>query len=113
MQIGVEDPGAAGSPTVVRRSELHAAVPNPFNPRTRIAFDVSGEAGAARYVHLAIYDAQGRMVRALVDGFVDAGQHSVTWDGVTVRGTGAPSGVYFAQLRTGGYTGTQKLVMLR
>jgi hypothetical protein len=112
MQIGIADPGPATSP-VAFRAALHPAVPNPFNPRTQLTFDVPGEANGARQVELAIYDVSGRQVRSLVNGAVETGRHTVTWDGRADPGGAAPSGVYFAQLRVGDSVATQKLVMLR
>jgi len=55
----------------------------------------------------------GRLVRQLVDGVIETGTHAVVWDGLSLRGTGAPSGVYFAELRVGRESDTRKLVMLR
>jgi hypothetical protein len=113
LPIGIADPGAAGAPGLPARPALHPAVPNPFNPHTTIAFDVPGEAASAHLVRLAIYDVTGRLVRQLVDGAVEPGSHAVVWDGRTLRGGGAASGVYFAQLRVGDFTATRKLVMMR
>jgi len=112
LPIGIADP-VAGPGVMPGLARLHEAVPNPFNPRTTIAFDVPGEVAGARHVRLAIYDVSGRLVRQLVDGAVETGTHAVVWDGISQRGSGAPSGVYFAQLRVGNVTDTRKLVMLR
>ncbi|MGD8394041.1 MAG: C25 family cysteine peptidase [Candidatus Eiseniibacteriota bacterium] len=110
--VGLDDP-AAGVPGVVGTAVLHPAVPNPFNPRTVIPFEVPGERGATRRVQLKIYDAQGRLVRQLVEGPVEAGSHRVAWDGLSRQGRGAGSGVYFVELRVGNDTATSKLVLLR
>jgi flagellar hook assembly protein FlgD len=47
--------------TVVK---LHQNYPNPFNPRTAIRFDLP----SSSTVFIRIYDANGRLVRTLVDG---------------------------------------------
>jgi hypothetical protein len=70
--------------------ELRANVPNPFNPSTRIGFDLP-EASA---VNLSIYDVAGRLVATLVQGELEAGTHSVVWNGRTANGSAAAAGVY-------------------
>ncbi len=94
--------------------------PNPFRGKTTIGFSVSGigysqkseklhPAPCTLYpVSLKIYDLSGRMVKTLVDGKVEAGHHSVKFDGSSL-----PSGIYFARLTAGDYRDTKKLVLLR
>ncbi len=93
------------------RAALEAAVPNPFNPTTRIAFVVPE--GAPRRVRLAVYDVRGARVRTLVDGPVAGGRHVVTWDGRDDRGGRAASGVYFYRMETSGFRATRKMVLLK
>lgn len=83
---------------------LHQNYPNPFNPSTAIAFDlpVSGP------VRLVIYDLLGRMVDAPVDGILDAGSHTISWDGKD-----RPSGVYFYRLITSEETVTRRMTLLK
>ena len=50
------------------------------------------------HVDLAIYDVQGRRVRALLNGAVPAGTSRVTWDGRDAAGHPVRSGMYFARL---------------
>ena len=80
------------------------ASPNPFNPYTRIAFTLS-EVGHAT---ISVFDINGREVGKLVDGIMNAGNHSVGFDGSSLS-----SGVYFAVLRTDGFTSTQKLLLMK
>lgn len=79
------------------RVVLHPNVPNPFNPSTRIAFELP----AASHARLHVFDAAGQRVRVLVDGWLGAGAHSVVWDGARDDGRRAPSGVYFCRLGAG------------
>jgi hypothetical protein len=83
--------------------------PNPFNPSTRIGFELP----RAMTANLSIYDPRGRLVVTLVEGTVAKGAREVTWDGKDARGTPVSSGVYFYQLRTGTRTFTKKLVFLK
>jgi len=87
---------------------LHNA-PNPFNPVTRIAFElpVSGHAS------IAIFDAGGRIVRHLHDGPLPAGQTRLVWDGLDDRGSASASGVYFVRLNADGREVSRRMVLAR
>ncbi len=99
-----EDPPAASYVNA-----LKPAYPNPFNPSTRIAYETASRSR----VSLAIYDVTGRPVRILVDEVQESGGHSVIWDGRDSRGRTAASGVYFCRLKTGIYSVSRRLVLLR
>jgi hypothetical protein len=79
-------------------------LPNPFNPTTAISFKLQ----AASHVSLRIYDTAGRLVAQLVNGWQDAGDHQITFDG-----SGMPSGIYFAKLKAGEISQVQKLILLK
>jgi hypothetical protein len=95
--------------TTVLRTALHAAVPNPFNPRTRLVFDLE----RAGPVTLDIVDVHGRRVRRLRAGPHPAGSDEVIWDGCDDAGRQVASGIYLATLRAAGILRTQRLVLLR
>jgi len=88
---------------------LHQNLPNPFNPSTRISFELGGPCRAT----LAVYDVSGKLVRVLIDETLAAGAHSAIWNGRTGRGEKAASGIYFYKLRAGSFTETRKMVLLR
>ncbi len=96
-----------GTPAASTR--LLGARPNPFNPRTEIAFELDKPAPC----RLVIFDVQGRRVADLVDGELAAGTHRVMWQATDAQGGALPSGVYFANLRAGEYSETRKLVLVR
>jgi len=98
---------SAGAP---RSLGLRQNVPNPFNPSTRIEYDVPS--GGAR-VRLDIYDVAGRRVRTLVSGRQSAGNKQVEWDGRTDAGTAVPSGVYFYRLSANGRVETRRMVLAK
>jgi len=83
--------------------------PNPFNPRTTIAFAMP-VAGRAR---LRVYDVAGRLVRTLTDAEFLAGDHLTTWDGKDSAGRTMSSGVYFAGLESGDRIETARMVLIR
>jgi len=104
----------SGSPTGLGdppgRLVLLGAVPNPFNPRTSISFELP-EPGPAT---LRIYDLQGGLVRTVVDGMIDSGGvHAVEWDGRSDSGRRMPSGAYLCRLTAGGRCETRSMMLVK
>jgi V8-like Glu-specific endopeptidase len=83
--------------------------PNPFTPPTSVRFTVPQRTE----VSLAVYDVAGRLVRTLVDGEVEPGEHAVTWDGRHASGAEASSGVYFCRLSAMSVTRTVSMALVR
>jgi hypothetical protein len=104
-------PTAVESPATPRRFALFPGRPNPFNPSTRIEFELPGSTAAR--VRADIYTVQGRRVRRLLDASKPPGRHSVTWDGKDDPGRDAAAGVYYFVLRTADGSRTIKLVLVR
>jgi hypothetical protein len=86
-----------------------SARPNPFNPRTTLAFEIASR----QRVKLSIYDVAGRHVVDLEDRALDAGRHQRTWTGTDARGHELASGVYFVRLQTQDELLTQKVTLVR
>lgn len=78
--------------------------PNPFNPATKISFELA-ESG---FTTLNVYDALGRNVAILVNELRTNGLHSVDFNSTELS-----SGIYFYVLESGGYTQTRKMVLLK
>lgn len=78
--------------------------PNPFNPATTIIYTLQEPCK----VELTVYNQLGQNVATLFSGEAQTGGHSVQWNASNV-----PSGVYFYQLKTGKYTITKKLLLLK
>ena len=78
--------------------------PNPFNPTTTISFTIP-EAGN---VEIAVFSVSGQRVATIADGFMSAGSHSVTWDA-----SGFSAGVYFYTVKSGDYSKTMKMTLLK
>jgi len=100
----MSDPNVSGSSTVLGQNS-----PNPFNPTTQIPFTLV----SASRVRVAIYDAQGKLVRSLVDEMRQPGNYSAMWNGHDDRGATVASGVYFCVMRAGGFEATKKMVLLK
>jgi flagellar hook assembly protein FlgD len=92
------------------RAALHQNAPNPFNPSTRIRYEVPEE--GAR-VTIRVFDVAGRLVKTLVDRFETAGQKTLTWDGRDECGEPVASGVYFCRMQAPGFTKTVKVTLVR
>ncbi len=84
--------------------ELHGNYPNPFNPGTGISFSLP----VATDVRLEVYNIAGQVVETLVDGYLEAGTHVVTWDG-----SEAGSGIYFYRINAGEFSDSKKMVLLK
>ncbi len=70
--------------------------PNPFNPRTRISFDLPQDSSA----RMSVFDMRGRQVAVLYDGLAPEGNLTVDWNGTDDAGQAQPGGVYLFQLET-------------
>jgi flagellar hook assembly protein FlgD len=90
-------------------TKLHGNFPNPFNPTTRIKFDMRVKG----HVSIQVYDVAGRLVRTLVNGVRDAGPNEANWSGINNSGSSVASGVYFYKMNTEDYSQTRKMILLR
>jgi len=88
---------------------LQAVGPNPFGVSTRIAFGLPQSSS----VELGVYDMSGRLVRTLLSGSMDAGYHSLSWDGRGDVEQRVPAGVYFYKLNADGRTLSDRVLLLR
>ena len=77
--------------------------PNPFNPTTKISYQLS----IFSEVRLVVYDVLGREVSVLVNGMKAAGSYEVSFDATQLAG-----GVYFCRLTAGKFVATRKLLLL-
>ncbi len=84
-------------------------VPNPFNPRTTLSFELASPCRA----DLVVYDLAGRRVRTLVAEPLPAGRHHVEWDGRDEHGQRAASGVYVARFVAEAVRSYHKLVLVK
>ena len=98
----------AVQPSVPPRITLHQNFPNPFNPRTTIAFEID----QPRPVSLIVYSVAGHRVVILIDAALTAGRHEVPWDGRDHLGREVGSGNYFYQLMDGELAITKKMLLL-
>jgi hypothetical protein len=85
-------------------------VPNPFNPRTTIIFELP----RSEAVHLRVFDVSGRLVRTLLKGeHLGAGQHRTVWQGKDEAGRPVPAGIYLYTLEAGGFSETKRMMLVK
>jgi len=84
--------------------KLSQNYPNPFNPTTTIEYAIPRQ----ELVTLKVYDILGREVKTLVNGQMQAGNHSIIFNGNNLA-----SGVYFYRIQAGNFVQTKKLVLLK
>ena len=89
--------------------EILQNYPNPFNPSTTIEYQVL----RSENVGIKIYDSAGKLVRTIENEAKEPGQHHVVWDGKTADGTTVASGSYYYQIKSGDFTQTKKMLLLK
>lgn len=84
--------------------------PNPFNPSTTIAFEITD---ATKDYRLDIYNIKGQLVKTLHNGKLIPGRHSVVWNGQDKNDKEVASGVYFYRLDDGQKAKTRKMLLMK
>lgn len=93
----------------VNNFRLYSNYPNPFNPVTKILFELNKSTG----IDIFIYNLLGEVVRRLYQGNLAVGRHEIEWDGRNDSGVVQASGVYFAKLTAGRQTQAIKIILQR
>ncbi|NIS48610.1 MAG: T9SS type A sorting domain-containing protein [Aliifodinibius sp.] len=83
--------------------------PNPFNSTTVIRYALPKMSD----VKLIIYNVLGQKVRTLLNDRVEAGYHSIEWDGRNDIGAQAASGIFVYRLKAGNQIISKKMLLLR
>lgn len=81
------------------------------NPTSRNNLQISYSLPSSGLVQIKVYDATGKLVRALVDGTMPSGSHNIFWDRRTNQGRVAATGVYFVKLRSGKTVLSEKVIL--
>jgi len=104
---GWSDPTAVAPAT--RTARLLQNVPNPFNPMTRIDFELA----RGDRVELTIHDVAGRLVARVFQGELPAGPHARFWNGRTASGEPAAAGLYYYTLRWTDGQDSKRMVLVK
>ena len=78
--------------------------PNPFNSSSKIKFNIS----KSTFVSLKIFDELGREIITLVHGKLNAGIYETDFEANDL-----PSGLYFYNLQTEGFSVTKKMILVK
>jgi len=84
--------------------DIQGNYPNPFNPSTTISFSIPEQS----HITLSVYYITGQKVATLVDKQMNAGSHSVIFDGSDLG-----SGLYLYQLESGGFEKMGKMLLIK
>ncbi|MCX6158561.1 MAG: T9SS type A sorting domain-containing protein [Ignavibacteriae bacterium] len=84
--------------------EMFGNYPNPFNPQTNIKFGLPIKS----FVTIKIYNISGKEIETLVDGFVDAGYHTLLFNASKYS-----SGIYFYKLVSNNNVYSGKMVLIK
>jgi hypothetical protein len=82
--------------------------PNPFNPSTSIRFALD----QAQNVRIVVFNVLGRQVRTL-EGYFDAGEHELVWNGDDDRGAAVSSGVYLYRIESRDVSDVRRMLLLK
>jgi len=91
------------------RTLMLSPAPNPAVGEAHLTFALA----RADEAELCLYSVDGRRVRTLARGRLEAGAHRLTWRGEDDAGRSVAPGVYWARLKTSGLTFTRRVVFLR
>jgi uncharacterized lipoprotein YddW (UPF0748 family) len=103
-----------GTSTSVEKDEVVSSYtlgqnyPNPFNPVTKINYSLEKPGS----VKLSVFNLLGQEVAVLVNEYQNAGTYNVSFD-INRAGTNLTSGIYFYTLKTGDYSITRKMTILK
>ncbi len=93
----------------VKSFTLSDNYPNPFNPETKIRFQLS----ASDKVVLDIISIDGRHIKTIYNQKLDAGAYIVSWNGTDDAGRNVSSGVYIYRLHTSRLQQAKKMMLIR
>jgi hypothetical protein len=88
---------------------LYQNFPNPFNPITRIMYDIP----ELSEVRIVVHDLMGRQVATLLNTLKNAGYYEITWDGSNQFGDKVSSGMYIYSIHAGEYNFSKKMIFIK
>ena len=84
--------------------KLYQNFPNPFNPETKIKFEIKN----STFVSLKVYDALGREIKTFVNDKISQGKYEVNFNAGNLN-----SGIYYYKLNAEGYSDTKKMILIK
>jgi hypothetical protein len=108
------DPNSVEDKFTIRSYRVFQNYPNPFNPTTKITYQIPELSS----VTLKVFDVLGNEIETLVNEEKPAGKYEVEFSAIGGSASGGnaanlSSGVYFYQLRAGGFVQTKKMILTK
>lgn len=92
------------SSVIPTEHKLYTNYPNPFNPVTKIKFEIPKD----EFVKITVYNLSGKVVSELVSEKLKAGVYETDFNGANLA-----SGTYFCKIETGSYVETKKMILVK
>ena len=101
----------AGDDLVISTPELIGNYPNPFNPITKISFNLPLDAD----VTITVYNMKGQKIKTLFNEMKTAGRHQIEWNGTNDDNKSVSSGLYFYEMKINqiDYISVKKMMLLK
>ena len=104
------NPTSIDDPTVTPAGiTLMGNYPNPFNPLTTLQFNMDKAAPA----QMQIFNQKGQLVKSFEIQTTQKGINKLQWDGTDNGGMSVSSGVYYFRLKSGSYSSTKKMILMK
>ncbi|MDD5529773.1 MAG: T9SS type A sorting domain-containing protein [bacterium] len=103
--LGVEE---SNKPTISIYG-LSSCSPNPFTRNTEIKYSIP----ATGHITVKIFNLSGQEVANLVNKEQNSGSYTINWNGKDKNGKLVPTGMYLYQLKSGNFSETKKMVLMK
>ncbi len=84
--------------------KLFTNYPNPFNPTTKIKFDLPNSS----IVRINVFDITGRMINEILNMNLNAGSYETEFNGANLS-----SGIYYYRIEAGNFVETKKMILIK
>jgi len=89
---------------VPEKYSINQNFPNPFNPNSKIRFQIP----ELSFTKLIVYDVLGREITILVNEQLKAGVYEVNFNGINF-----PSGIYFYRISSGIFVESKRMILIK
>ena len=98
------------SSIIAQELKLHGNYPNPFNPSTKINFELSGYHDNVTFT---VFNVMGQIVNQISFSNTLPGMQVISWNGINSNGASVPSGIYFYQVQAGDLSAMGKMTLVK
>ena len=98
------------SSIIAQELKLHGNYPNPFNPSTKINFELSGYHDNVTFT---VFNVMGQIVNEISFSNTLPGMQVINWNGINSNGASVPSGIYFYQVQAGDLSAMGKMTLVK